>query len=100
MNSRKKLHREPVQGLQLPEPVMLISQRSLSDVITVEQMEVGDNTLVVPPELADDAMSNIQLIHQMDRAANSRNKGLLIDEEEQEMSDKRCRTLKMKRCRQ
>ncbi len=50
-------------------------------------MEVGDNTLVVPPELADEAMSNFQLIHQMDRVVNSRNEGLLIDDEEQETSD-------------
>ncbi len=78
---------ELVQGLQLPKPVVLISQRSLSDVNAVEEMEVGDNTLVVPPELADDAMVNLQLIDQMDRAMNSRNEDLLIDEEEQEMSD-------------
>ncbi len=82
---------EPVQSLQLPEPVVLISHKSLSDVDTVEEMEIGDNVLMVPSELADDAMANIQLIHEMERAANSRNEGLLIDL-------LRCRMLKMKKC--
>ncbi len=71
----------------MPEPVVLISQRSLSDVNAVEEMEVEYNMLMIPPELANDVMSNIQLIHEMDRAMNSRSKDLLIDEEEQEMLD-------------
>ncbi len=51
---------EPIQELQLSEPVVLISQRSLSDENVVEEMEVEDpNILVIPPELADDAISNI-----------------------------------------
>ncbi len=78
---------EPVQGLQLPEPVVLISQKSLSDVYIVEEMEVEDNTLVISPELTDDMMSNFQLMYEMDRATNSRNDGLLIEDEEQEISD-------------
>ncbi len=76
-----------VQSLELPMPALQIGESSQSNISAVEAMEVRENTLVVPSELADDAMANFQLINQMERAASSRNKDLLIDEEEQEMSD-------------
>ncbi len=78
---------ELVQSLQQPVPTLQISESSQSNISAVEEMEVGENTLAVPSELADEAMENFQLIHGMERAMDSRNEELLIDEEEQEMLD-------------
>ncbi len=63
---------------------MLTSYRSLSDENVVEEMEVEDpNILVVPAELTGDAITNIQLIHEME----NRSEGLTIGDEEPEPSD-------------
>ncbi len=74
---------EPIQELQLPEPVVLTSYRLLLDENVVEEMEVDPdpNILVVPPELTSDAILNFQLIHKSDKAVNSRNEGLMIEDE-------------------
>ncbi len=78
---------ESVQSLQLSAPAPQISESSQFGVSAAEEMGVEDNTLMVPSELADVAMENLQMIKVIERDANSRNEGLVINEDDGKMLD-------------